>query len=61
METIKLATGITIVIICLLIFALIACARFFHVSKPAFLIENLAEIAILTFVSLLMGLFIIAS
>ncbi len=61
METIKLATGITIVVICLTIFVLIACAKFFHVRKPGFLIDNLAEIAILTFVSLLMGFLIIIS
>ena len=61
MGTIKLTVGIVILVICLAIFALIACAKFFHISKPVFLIENIIEIAILTFVSMLMGLVLVFS
>ncbi len=61
METIKLATGITILVICLTIHALIACAIYFHINKPAFLIDNIPQIAILSFVSMLMGFLLIIS
>ena len=61
METIKLAAGTSILVIGLAIHLLMACARFFHLTKPAFLIENIPEIAILTVVSMLMGILLIFS
>ncbi len=61
METIKLVTGITILVIGLAICMLMVCARFFHISKPSFLIDNIPEIAILTVVSMLMGVVLIVS
>lgn len=61
MENIKLATGITILVICLFILALILFAKLFHVNRPAFIIDNIAEIGILTVVSMLMGCLLIIS
>ena len=61
MDTIKTATGFTLLVICIIIHMLIACARFFRVSKPAFLIDNIPQISILSFVSMLMGVVLIIS
>ena len=61
METVKTAVGITIFIVCMLIFVMIGCAKIFRISKPVFFLENVAEIAILTFVSMLMGILLILS
>ena len=60
-ETIKPTIGVTILVICLFIFSLIALARFFRISRPVFFVENIAEIAILTFVSMLMSILLILS
>ena len=51
METVKTAVGITIFIVCMLIFVMIGYAKIFRISKPVFFLENVAEIAILTFVA----------
>ncbi len=61
METIKPTIGITMFVICMIIFVLIACVRIFRISKPVFFIDNIAEIAILTFVSMLMSILLILS
>ena len=61
MDTIKQATGMTILIICLVILALIVIAKLFYIRKPSFIIDNIAEICILTVVSMLMGVLLIIS
>ncbi len=61
MDTIKLFTGIIILVVCIGILLLVACFRICHIRRPAFIIDNLAEIVILAFVSMLMGLLLILS
>ncbi len=61
METVKMATGISIFIICLIILVLIFCAKLFHIRKPEFIIDNIAAIGILTVVSMMMGVLLIIS
>lgn len=60
-DTIKLIIGITIIVICIAILLIASIFHFFHVSKPACLVDNIAEITILSFVSMLMGLVLIFS
>ncbi len=59
MNTLKPIIGATMLVICIAILAIIGCFHFFGLKKPAFLRDNIVELTILTFVSLLMGLLLI--
>lgn len=59
MINIKLITGITIIVICMLILMFELCAHFLHWKRPAFLVDCIVEISILLCVSFVMGLLLI--